>query len=235
MLQQPRIELERWRSPSAGVAALDVAGSRPRSGRARASVTRAPLSSSRRRSAGPGDRLEVDRPDAARPAAVGADRGRRDDAGDEALDGRLLAGVQAGPVDPDPAADLRGSGGPAPAVRSIETRFGRTIATSGPAPGSRRALRVRPGDRVGDLASLHAADSLPSRPPPSAPPSAAAPLTADQAVTASARASESGRTASRSSVPRMPAPSSASATAIGGLVAVRSGRTTDRRRSSRRC
>ena len=81
----------------------------------------------RTRSARPGDRLEVDRPDAARPARIGADGGRRDDARRRGARSTASSpAIQAGPGDPDPAADLevlaarrrrsrrwrRGSGGP---------------------------------------------------------------------------------------------------------------------------
>ena len=55
----------------------------------------------------------------------------------------------------------------------------------------------------------YAMTSSPSLPPPRVPARAPAPLALDQAVTASARAAESGRTPSRSSAPRMPEPSSA--------------------------
>ena len=59
--------------------------------------------------------------------------------------------------------------------------------------------------------------SLPSRPPPSSPRTAAAPLAVDQALTASESATDPGRTARRSSVPRIPAPSSARRPRYAGL------------------
>ena len=80
--QQPRVEVEPGEAVARGV--RPAPRSVPSAG-ARVVVGRGlPSSSGRVRSAGPDDRVEVDRPDAARPAAIGPDRGRRDDAGDRA-------------------------------------------------------------------------------------------------------------------------------------------------------
>src|SRR4029079_8754506 len=119
------------------------------------------LWSTRSRSVGSADGLEVDRPDTPGPAGVRADGGGRDDAGHEALDGRLLAGIEACAVDPDPPADLQVP--PAHAGGQVDRdEIGPDDRDLRPGARSWRALRVGPRDRIRDLASLHAADSLPS-------------------------------------------------------------------------
>ena len=67
----------------------------------------------------PGDRLEIDRPDATRPTGVGSHSSRGNDAHDETLDRRFLTGIQACSGDPDTPAYQEASGFTPDAVRVL--------------------------------------------------------------------------------------------------------------------
>ena len=106
--QQPRVEVEVGETVGAGVGGSG--GVTAVDGRRSVSVVVLRLATSAIvaqsvGSARPDDRLEIDRPDTPGPAGVGPDGGGRDDAGHETFDGGLLAGVEAGAVDPDPTTD----------------------------------------------------------------------------------------------------------------------------------
>ena len=134
-------------------------------------------------------------------------RGRRDL--DPRLQPRLSPLVRVRPALLVPAHAGREPPGRCGSRRASDSR----TTTRRPADGRPLAEHVRRPRRsqaASEPGGQAAATSLPSRPPPMPPFSAAAPLTEDQRATASARAVESGRTARRSSAPRMPAPSSLS-------------------------